>query len=77
MLDGNVEKSICRAEKRDMKNSYNEYTEEEKSIIKECFKLYKEYSIIYKDRIITINRDEKNAFKKIVDVIEEEIRKEG
>ncbi len=82
LLDGNIRESIKRAEERDRKEKdFNLYTKSEKSILTECAKLYREFSKIYKDRIIKINRDNvsENVFQDIMKVIEEEIkiRKEG
>lgn len=53
LLDGNVEKSIKRAESRDNKK----YTVEERRILYECAELYKYYSQIYTNRFEVINRD--------------------
>lgn len=74
-LDGNIENSIKRAEKRDLKLNYPKYTASEKKILYDCAKLYREYSKDYKNRIEKINIENENAYNEIIKIIEKEINK--
>ena len=73
LLDGDIDKAIKRAEKRDNLA----YTDEEKLILKNSAILYREKGL--DDRFIIINRDQDSeiVYQEIKNVINNELEKKG